>query len=364
MFPFSYWILMAVVVGLILAGSKSEKVLYVDENYYTRISCSTIALCLTAALLVYFSSQTIANDVWSYRFSYTHGSFSLSLSELFDQGTGSNPLFHYMQALSKEYLHLDAASFQFLCALIIQTLFLLFYKRYSPQMSLSVFMFIASGLFYFTCVSWKQSLAMAIGLTLIPFAEKKQWKFFFCLLFITMFMHPYIIMYGMLYLLINDKVWTKKNIAIIIGMCIAGYALSSILGLALEVTENVFGDQHDAQYFDTEHGISLPRVIFFSITPVLSWIYRKRLDERPYPLMNGFIQMSVISFGFYLMSLSGGANFISRMGTYFEPFTYVALPYILTQVIPQNKRTLYTIVVIVMFLVFFSFLQLKRGSLF
>lgn len=74
--------------------------------------------------------------------------------------------------------------------------------------------------------------------------------------------------------------------------------------------------------------------------------------------------MSVISFGFYTMSLSGGANFISRMGTYFEPFTYVALPYILTQVVPRNKRKLYITIIIAMFLVFFSFLQLKHGSLF
>lgn len=364
MYPFSLWILLFVVIVLTSLEVRQNNIVSPDGKVYKRDIGPFIFTAITILLMAYFTGNTVANDVYLYRFSFSSLSTDISWNELYKMGTGSNPLFRFIEVLFKRYISGDPASFHLFEGLVAQTCFILFFRRYSPSLSMSLFMFITSGLFYFTMVSWKQSFAMGIGLMGIPLIQQKNYIYYFTLLAITMLIHPYIIMYVFLPVLINEKVWTKKNIIILTVMVLTGFSLSKILGSTLEFTETVFGDRHDAQWFTEENGVSFQRIIFFAITPVLSFIYRKRIDAQPIPLMNGFIQMSVISFGFMLISMWGGANFISRMGTYFEPFTYVALPYILLCVVPENRKSFFKYSVLILFLIFFCFLQLKRGSLF
>lgn len=364
MFPFSLWILLFVVVALTSLFLQRKNIVLQDVSVYQRYIGPSIFTLITILLLAFFTGDTIANDVYLYRLSYASLDTDITWNELYEMGTGSNPLFRFIEILFKRYISDEPASFHLFEGLVVQTCFVLFYRRFSPSLAMSLFMFITSGLFYFTMVSWKQSIAMGIGLIGIPLILQKRYIFYFALLALTMLIHPYIIMYAFLSVLINEKVWTKQNVLILIVMCFTGFILSKILDSALEFTETVFGDKHDTQWFSEEHGISYQRIVFFAITPVLSYIYRKRIDAQSVPLMNGFIQMSVICFGFMFISMSGGANYISRMGTYFEPFTYVALPYILLCIVPENRKTVVKYSVLILFLIFFCFLQLKRGSLF
>lgn len=355
---------MIAVVVLTAIMSQHRKQTLPDGTKYERNIGNPICVVIAILLLAYFTGNTIANDVFIYRLNFSNINTDITWAQLYETGTGSNPLFGFIQVLFKRLVSTDPGDFHLFEGLIAQTCFVLFFRRYSPSLPMSLFMYIASGLFFFTIASWKQSLAMSIGLICIPIVQNKKYIAYGAILAITMLIHPYIIMYAILPFLINDRAWSKKNILIMTVMLIAGFSLSKIIGSALEVTEVVFGDKHDAQWFDEGHGVSIPRIIFFAITPVLSWIYRKELDAHPYPLMNGFIQMSVVSFGFMFMSISGGANFISRMGTYFEPFTYVALPYILIYIVPKEQQQFIKYAALILFFVFFCFLQLKRGSLF
>lgn len=363
MYPFSIWVLLILVVSLLSIGSTTSKNVYYGTQTLRSVTPNGVLFIIAIVITVCFAGLTIANDVYIYRQHYISDNLYVSWDEILKYGLGENPLFHLLQKSFGSFVSHDAEIFQLFLATIIQCCFFVFYKRYSVSVSMSIYMFITSGLFFFTIVSWKQSLVMALALSFLPLLQKKRYIPYIGILFLLTTIHPYIILYGILPVLINEKVWTKKNILTICIMCVVGFGLSRIIGSALEVTETVFGDKHDAAFFDDQHGVSVQRIIFFSITPIMSWVYRKRIDQQPIPLMNAFIQMSVISFGFMLMSMSGGANFISRMGTYFEPFNYVALPYILLKIVPKKNRTIINTSVITIFFIFFCFLQLKSGSL-
>ena len=356
---FSLWILLIATIALTSISLRKEKVVLADNTTYYKSIINPLWIGVTILLLAFYTSNTIANDVYVYRENYSLIPTTVTWKSLFEKGIGSNPLFGFIQVLFIRYISSDPATFHFFEGLVVQTCLVLFYRRYSPSLSMSLFMTITSGLFYFTMVSWKHSIAMGVGLIGITLIQQRRYILYYALLALMMLIHPYIIMYATLPLLINNRVWTTRNILILITMCIAGYFLSEILGAMLEVTETVFGDSHDANWFSNEHGVSWQRILFFAITPVLSVSYRKQINAKSTPLMNGFIQMAVISFGFMFMAMYGGANFISRMATYFEPFTYVALPYILMYIIPKPKRAVIKWGILTLFLVFFCFLQLK-----
>lgn len=361
MFPFSLWILLLVVVCLASTYSGKQVRYLRDGTAIRKREVNVFSNFLIAVILIYFSAKTIANDVFTYRLNFSTGNDNLW--DIWHQGLGANPLFNTIQYAFRKYISRDPNVFQLFCAVIIQTLFIIFYRRYSVSLSLTLYFVICSGLYYFSVVSWKQSIAMGIGLVCIPLLGKsKPWRYI-AIIALSMLIHPYIFLYSMLPLMISDKVWTKKNIIIIMGMLVAGMSLSSLIGPALDLTENIIGDQYAAAFFDSGSGVKIQRILFFAITPVLSVIFKRRLDAHPFPMMNAFIQMSVISFGFMAMSFFGGANFISRMGTYLEPFTYVSLPYILCCIVPSNQKWMKHLTIAIYF-IFFCFLQIKLGSLF
>jgi hypothetical protein len=362
-FPFSLWLLM--IIGVIGYGLYTRKVsVCVNESFsYTRTLPAPALFWITTLIIAWFAGNVFANDVYIYRLSYVNQPQGFTWSTLFALGLGDNPSYKMFRWLSLKYITRDPAIFQLLWVGTAQILFITTYRRYSASMSLTIFMVIASGLFYFTSVSWKQSMAMSIGFAITPLALSRKWIPYYVILLATSTIHPYILLYGVFPFFVSPRLWTKKSVILLVAMLGVGMMLSVVVGTALEITQQVFGDDHEALWFSEDHGIKPERVVFYAICPVLALIYRKRLKELANPAMNAMIQMSVISFGFMAMSMSGGANFISRMGNYFEPFTYVALPYILMEIVPKKSRTAILYGVITLYLIFFTFLQLKHGSI-
>lgn len=362
-YPLTLWLAMLIsVVGYGISNKRVEVRISPSFSYTRRVP-GFVMFWLTTLFLAWFAGNIFANDVYIYRLNYIKLPQELSWAVLWKEGLGSNPLFNFIQCLCKEYLTHDPATFQLLWVGCAQILFMLTYRRYSVSMPLTAMMFISSGLFFFTGVSWKQSMAMALGFAATPLALSHKWLAYYAILLGASAIHPYILLFGIFPLFVGPKIWTKKSVLLLLAMLAAGMALSSIMDTALEVTADVFGDQHNAEWFTEDYGVKPERVIFYAICPVLAVIFWKRLNEHANPMMNAMIQMSVVSFGFMAMSLSGGANFISRMGNYFEPYTYIVLPYILLKITPDRSRKFILWSVIIIYLVFFTFLQLKRGSI-
>lgn len=362
-FPFTMWLLMF--IGILGYGlyTYTEPV-YVNPTFsYSRKVPVPIMFWVTTIIIAWYAGNIVANDVPIYRLVYANQTSALDWAALWKNGLGDNPLFKIIRWWFWKYITTDPSTFQLLWIGTAQILFLTTYRRYSVSMRLTILMFIASGMIYFTSVAWKQSMAMSIGFMASSFALNRRWIAYYSILLVTSTIHPYILLYGIYPLFVTPNIWTKKSVLILILMLIAGLTLSSILEPALELTSDVFGDQHDSKWFSKEYSVKLERVIFFAICPTLAVIYRKRLNKYANPTMNAMIQMSVVSFGFMAMAMNGGANFISRMGNYFEPFTYVALPYILIEIVPKKSRTVILYGVIILYLIFFTFSQLKHGSI-
>lgn len=362
-FPFTMWLLMF--IGILGYGlyTYTEPV-YVNPTFsYSRKVPVPIMFWVTTIIIAWFAGNIFANDVYIYRLAYANQPPNLDWSGLWKNGLGDNPLYKIVRWLFWRYITPDPTKFQLIWIGVAQILFMTTYRRYTVSMRLTILMFIASGLLFFTSVSWKQSMAMSIGFMMTMFALKRKWLIYYSVLLITSTIHPYILLYGVFPFFVSPRLWTKKSVILLVAMLGVGMMLSVVVGTALEITQQVFGDDHEALWFSEDHGIKPERVVFYAICPVLALIYRKRLKELANPAMNAMIQMSVISFGFMAMSMSGGANFISRMGNYFEPFTYVALPYILMEIVPKKSRTAILYGVITLYLIFFTFLQLKRGSI-
>lgn len=364
MTPFSQWLVLLCVTLFSMIGTHKRKLNIGSNDTLIALVPNNILLICSLVLMIYYGANSIMNDVYVYRNNFSILTTELNFKDLFRNGLGDNPGFTALSIFIKNYISDSPDWLQIVVCVIAQTGFILFFRRYSSSVALSLLFFITSGLYTFSIVSFKQSMAMAIGVSLTPLIQKNKIILYLGLLAATSLIHPYILMYAVFPFILSSHVWSRRNILIMAAMLICGLLMTKIMGTALELTETVFGDKHDAQYFTGEYGIKIERVIFYAITPVLSIIYRKRIDSISSKMLNGFIQMSAISFGFMVMAMTGSGFFIGRMGQYFEPFTYVALPIILLNVVPKNIRKVLIISICALYIVFYSFLHLKYGSLF
>ncbi len=293
-------------------------------------------------LLSLFSGlRTSFNDTktYIYNFLYNLPSNLLDLKI----SLADNPGFLVFQILLKQYISSDPQIFLIITALITNFLFVFFYYNHSIKFSFSIFLYITSGLFIFGMAAIKQIIAMAIGIWAFNYLLNKKWIKFFLLILLASTIHPYVLIFSLI-ILFRDKVWTSKTMVLIVLTIFGGLFFDKLVTLILAITE-IAGEEYSIEFF-TGTGVNPFRLLVYSVTPILSLIYHNKINTNKNQIITISVNMSIISFIFMILASFGTANMFARMAIYFEPFTYIALPYILNLV---NKKYKTLIIILCIF---------------
>ena len=311
-------------------------------------------LCLTLSL---FSGLRVSyNDTATYIYNYmykipnTLNNFTLyTLSNL-----SENPGFLLFQILIKKNLSSNPQFFIFVTSLITNSLFIMFYNKYSYKFSLSVFMFITSGLFIFGMAAVKQMLAMGIGLWFIDsYLSKKNIKSILILVLAST-IHPFILFF-IFVIFLKGEVWSKNINIFLLLLFILG-SIFNIKFMSSNQFSNSFIAGNSLQYLMTDNKMSVLRILFFSMVPLLSFIHRDKINIFNNTFINISINFSIVSFIFMAIGYFGNANTFGRLGNYFEPFVYISLPWLMINSLNNNKyKKVLNFIIILSFFIFFIY---------
>ncbi len=321
----------------ILSERLKNFVIVWDHNFSRAVKNQNIIMvfCIFIILSLFAGLRSEYNDTNTYMYNFVYripddfSSFRWS-----DITLGENPGFFVYQVLIKLFISQDPQFFILISSFFTIGLFLAFYNEYTPKFSLSIFLYITSGLFVFSMAAIKQTMAMAIGLLAVHYFIKGKSGRFFLLILLASTIHPYVLLY-LLLPLFSKKVWSTKIVVLLLLTIFIGFFFEQFISIILNVTENI-GENYKEEYFIGE-GVSNLRLLVFSVTSVLSFIFRKKINEQENIILNLCVNASIISFLFMIMASYGTANMFGRMANYFEPFTYIALPWILTKYIGKYK---------------------------
>jgi len=302
--------------------------------------------------------RTAYNDTERYMFNFIYTipdtnifEFLLTHKKLI---IGENPGFIVYQFIIKTVISSDPQIFIFLSSLIINILFLLFYKKYSISYSFSLYLFITSGLFMFGMAAIKQMLSMSIGIWAIHFFLKKKILKSLFILFLATTIHPFILLYIVVFL-IHKEVWSKIIIGFLGGFLFLGVVFEEFVINVLHILGDI-GVQYKTSFILESGGVNTLRLLVFSVTPILSYIYREKINLSHNKMLIVATNFSIISFMFMLLASHGGANMFGRMATYFEPFIYLVLPWILLSAV-HKKYKIFIIPVALLAYSFFFYYQ-------
>jgi hypothetical protein len=178
---------------------------------------------------------------------------------------------------------------------------------------------------------------------------KRKHKTFIAMLILASIFHPFILLYLMVYFL-YERVWTKKIIWTLIGTLLVGLFFVQFVEILLALVGSI-GVNYDSSYILEKAGVNPLRLTVFAIPSILSYIYREQINETNDKILIVSVNFSIISFLFMLVASYGGANMFGRLASYFEPFTYLSLAWIVYKAIPKN----YTLAVITAYIISYSF---------
>ena len=288
-------------------------------------------------ILIFFVGLRVSyNDTWVYRLNFVQLVPGMQSFERIDWRISENPGFQICNIIIKTYISQDPQVMLFLYSFITIILLFLFYRRWSTQFWLTVFLFGSSSTLLFSMAAVKQVAAMSIGLWGISCFLKNKRYWFVVLVLIGTSLHAFLPFYLTAFFL-YDKVWSKKVLLAILGALVAGLFIEQFIELTSSATQ-LIGAEYEKHGELAEAGMNVMRFAVYCVTPVLTWIYRHQINEKGDKLMILFSNFTLIGWCFMFVALFVSANMFGRMAAYFDPFMHLALTTLLVRYIPRTER--------------------------
>lgn len=316
---------------------------YIKKDYF-------FYTILTIGLILFAGLRTFYNDTITYIQGYNTFDINTSLLEKVSVKLGDNPGFNLVSYIFK-FLGFSTQSFLMFFSAITIGIYMWFFRKYSNNVFMTVFMFLTVAGYIFVLAAIKQCVAMAFCLIATHYAIEKKWKNVFIWILIAIVFHPYAIMYAVLFFL-NFAPWTTKTYLMISIFCVVGFCLEFLLGTIINIT-SMMGEEYNASYF-FGNGVNFFRLIIVAVPVVISFVVKEHMlldNERK---DNYIINLVTLNAAIMFVALFGTANYFARLANYFLPFQAVAVPRLLGY-FKRNSKIIAYLVAILGYLFYFYY---------
>ena len=342
------------IIALFLAHQSDRYTRYVTESGHLYSPHKDAALfLLIAALSLFAGLRTSYNDTGNYINAFRNApGLAEFLSDISNLNPFTNPLFYAYQSLLKS-LGCGAQVLIFTTSLFSQTCFILFFKRYSKDFLLSVFLYFTLGTFCVSLAAIKQIAAMAMLTLGFKYLERRRWGKFYLVVGIGMLIHTYALAFAILPFF-TSRTWKLRTYILIGGAVLILFNFRDVISAFMDEANELGKSLADYEVFD-EHSVNILRVAVYLVPPTLSFLFQKYLYQDAKPMENVLSHMTVISFCFMLMGTQAGANMFARMAHYFEIGTICILPWLIKKTFTRESYRVIVTIAVVCFSLFFVY---------
>jgi hypothetical protein len=312
---------------------------------------------LVILIVLYSGLRSRSNDTGNYIYGYLRG-VSDNLFDikdvLFSMEDGFG--FTIYEIIVKAVFGSNYARFLTVTSLIICESNIKFFRRYSSDFSLAIFLFITTTYYSFTMAAVRQCLAMAIGIWAIPMFSNKKWFKGILVVLLAACIHQTSILYIFVIFLTSD-IWNKRTNILIIVMV----AIASRYDLFIATVANVTGYGEEALLSD---GTNIFRTFVWLVPVILSFIYRKKLNNDCNIMIKTVINLSEVGSVLMVLASFGAANLMGRAAFLFYPFFILALTETIDCSFEGKNHYIMRLLCMFGFLMYFIILSIGTGGFF
>ncbi len=296
---------------------------------------------LAAVLILFAGLRTDYNDTYFYIHSYNLWQVDRSFSGI-DWKLGSNPGYCLLTQLLVNS-GFGAQSYVMLYAALTLGVYLWFVRKYSKNLWLSLFLFIAGGSFIFAFAAIKQCAAVAFALLGVDCAIRKRWVAFVFWVILGALFHPYALMYLITPLLVFCP-WKKQTWWLLGAFGVAGPLLQPLMHVVIRIT-TLLGEEYTAESF-SDVGVNPFRLAVMLVPVLLSFVTRGVIERKNDRTMNIMVNLVMLHAAIMYVALFGTANYFARLANYFLIFQCITIPWLLSNFDRRTRRWLIPLAVV------------------
>ena len=239
----------------------------------------------------------------------------------------------------KYYISNNEQVFLFIVAFISLSCVCYFLYTYSTLIELSIFIFVASGLYYFSMNGIRQVLAASLLLLATGLLLKKKYLYLIIICILLSFIHKSILSSIPLFFIVQLRPWSKLSIWVVTLLCVGIILIKLLLPFIVHL---LYGDVSTSiieTYYATP-GSNIIRVFLAAIPVVITFYLRKEIFARNDQLINISTNFSILFLLVTITAVPSGGNIVTRIGLYPQLFTLLLIPYVMTELIQPRYRTM------------------------
>ncbi|MDO4333572.1 MAG: EpsG family protein [Eubacteriales bacterium] len=353
---FSQYILILIWIGVmsVIAGSGIfSKVEMIGGQKEYRLSWWFAFVMFLPVILMAGNRTIYIGDTNAYMKGFLNTPDVLSLELLAGKDWGVS----VFSIIIKKIIGDNASVFLMIIAVIQGILVVDFFRKYSYNYAISIFLFVVSSDF----ISWmyngiRQFLAVTIilaGTSLM--LSRKYIALLFVILLASTFHQSALLMIPFV-LIAQGKAWNKRTIFFIILVILAVLFVERFTDFLDDSLANTQYANVVSDYTSWEDDGTNPfRVLVYSIPALLSFLGKGRIRESENELVNFCTNMSIISMGLYLVSMVTSGIFIGRLPIYVSLYGYILLPWEIENLFTRESKRMVYIGMVCAYLMFYYY---------
>jgi len=320
------------------------------SRYFSRSMEGAITYIKPNKLLVFFSIASLVlvsglrnniGDTYFYMHSYRIGDFSLENFK-FEAEFGFQLLQSILHLISR-----DPQILIFTTALLTNLLIVVTLYKYSRKIEISLFVYIAAGMFTVSMNGIRQYLAAAIIFAATKYILEGNFKKFALVVLLASTIHQSALIFLPIYFIVRRKAWTKTTFVILlvgVGMAAGFNEFSKFLFSAIEDTKYSGYSNFD------EGGSSLLRVLVTGAPLIVAYLGRDKLREL-WPKSDYIVNLSLLGVVFIIVATQ---NWIfARFQIYFGLYSLILISWVIELFKKQYRKLVYYAIISLYFLYFY-----------
>lgn len=353
------WFVFVLIAGVAIFSTMANQIYEVNSFGQREKRYSWISAMLIAIPLIYLAgtrdNMNGWGDTFAYRSSFKNLPDTIFLLKDYITDDTKDKGFTIISIIIKSIIGNRDVVFFLIIATVCILCVVSTYRKYSCDFVMSMFLFVASSDY----LQWnyngiRQFIPVAILFSCLNlFLKKKNFLLVAIILVLSTIHATALLMIPIIYIA-QGKPWNKKTILFIILAIIAIVYVESFTDLVTDVMENTQYSGEVNQYLNTS-GTNYLRVLVYAIPTILAFGFKKYINYANNPLINLAVNMSLISFGVYLVSAFTSGLFIGRIPIYFSLYNYILLPWELENIFSEDSQKMLKIIIIVFYLLFYYY---------
>ncbi|PGO33397.1 capsular biosynthesis protein [Bacillus cereus] len=253
--------------------------------------------------------------------------------------------FSIFQMILKVYTD-DPQVLIFITALITNILIVAVLYKYSRMIELSLYVYIASGMYLVSMNGLRQYLAAAIIFTATKYILDGNWKKYFLIVLFASTFHQSTLVLIPIYFLVRRKAWSTITFILLF------IAVLIVIGFNqfAEVFFATIGDTQYGHYKDfQEGGANILRVVVEATPLILAFIGRHKLREI-FPKSDYIVNMTLLGLVFMIISTQ---NWIfARFSIYFSLYHLILISWVVKLFTEKDQKFIYYAILLCYFIYF------------